>query len=79
MELKKDVHIKIEGKFLKGTVIGPNYHTGNVIITNRKVDNISLNTNELREIIQELTELVDTIDAFKVSNTLVSSEESNLF
>lgn len=78
MGLNKEIHVKISGTYLQGAIIGSNYKTNDLISVNRMTKGSgSFNTYVLKQIIDELQELVDTMDSFNVANVLSEDDDKD--
>jgi len=79
MGLKKEVHVKISGTYLQGAIVGQNYKTNDLISVNRvSKGSGNFNTHTLKKIIEELQELVDTMESLDVANTLSEDDKDPL-
>lgn len=76
MSLKKQIKMEIGGDYLKGTIINDLYHSSSLVnaIDNRNGREVSrFNVSLLKEIINELQELVDIMEANNVAKQLHES------
>ena len=75
MALKKEVSIKVKGNYISGSIVGYTFKTGSLI--NNIGDKKEFTTETLKKIIEELQELVDTMEGVHISHKLSSDNNHN--
>lgn len=76
MTLKKDVHIKIRGDFVKGTIINGRFKT-EILVDLSSCSSFNahgLNSKLLKEVIKELQELNETLEGIEVAEELTKDD-----
>lgn len=70
MTLKREVQVKVEGKYVKGSVIEGCFKTNTLIHIDARNYPHGFSSEIIRNIIEELQELADIIDASEVTEEL---------
>lgn len=76
MALQKETKIDITGKYIRGSVVKGKYKTTDVVLVDGRQMKIGLSGNIIREIIEELKELADVVDANQIAEMLADSDDS---
>lgn len=78
MALKKEVQVKIDGDYVRGSIINGKFRTSNLITLEQRYVNNGISGPILEKIIEELIELKESIDANQISEVLATSEKPNI-
>lgn len=70
MALKKEVHMKIEGNYVKGTIVGDIFKTNILVQTESINDRKQIGLITLKRAVEELQELVEILEGIDVANRL---------
>lgn len=72
MALKLQTHIKVDGIYVKGTIIGNTYRTENVIVPQTRNQMHGYSVTEVEEMIKELQQLKEAMDSVIVADKLAN-------
>lgn len=74
MVLRTETNVKVNGDFLKGTIVNGNYKTNSLVDLSKYVKNKELNASldisKLTSIRDELNELIGIMEGMNVADTL---------
>lgn len=71
MALQKEVNIKIKGKHVNGTIVNDVFLSEHLVISNSNKKGYT--AEDIRSVIGELEELLETIEGINVTNILSES------